>query len=72
MIFWKRWLAMRPISTDEFKIASTKTEVGCRWTFIARFLTYFDMDDLIGDYEVTTVSGLIVTELNYSKTKGQN
>ncbi|MFK6999693.1 hemolysin family protein [Flavobacterium oreochromis] len=27
------------------------------------FLTYFDMDDLINDYEVTTVSGLIMTEL---------
>ena len=28
------------------------------------FLTYFDMDDLINDYEVTTVSGLIMTELD--------
>jgi putative hemolysin len=27
------------------------------------FLTYFDMDELINDYDVTTVSGLIMTEL---------
>lgn len=27
------------------------------------FLTYFDLDDLLNDYEVTTVSGLILTEL---------
>ena len=27
------------------------------------FLTYFDLDDLTGDYEVTTVSGLIMTEM---------
>jgi putative hemolysin len=27
------------------------------------FLTFFDMDDLINDYDVTTVSGLIMTEL---------
>lgn len=27
------------------------------------FLTYFDMDDLINDYEVTTVSGLVMAEL---------
>ncbi len=33
------------------------------------FLTYFDMDDLINDYDVTTVSGLIMTELgNIPKT----
>ena len=35
------------------------------------FLTYFDMDDLIGDYEVTTVSGLIVTELGVIPKQGQ-
>lgn len=28
------------------------------------FLTYFDLDDQINDYEVTTVSGLIMTELD--------
>ncbi len=27
------------------------------------FLTYFDMDELINDYDVTTVSGLIMTEM---------
>ncbi len=33
------------------------------------FLTYFDMDELINDYDVTTVSGLIMTELgNIPKT----
>jgi putative hemolysin len=28
------------------------------------FFTYFDMDDLISDYDVTTVSGLFTTELD--------
>jgi putative hemolysin len=31
------------------------------------FLTYFELDELINDYEVTTVSGLIMTALSYSK-----
>jgi putative hemolysin len=32
-------------------------------------LTYFDLDELINDYEVTTV-GLVMTELSYqSKVK---
>lgn len=35
------------------------------------FLTYFDMDEIIGDYEVTTVSGLIVTELGIIPKTGQ-
>jgi putative hemolysin len=35
------------------------------------FLTYFDMDELIGDYEVTTVSGLIITELGVIPKQGQ-
>jgi putative hemolysin len=30
--------------------------------FVAWFLTYFELDELINDYEVTTVSGLIMTE----------
>jgi putative hemolysin len=30
-------------------------------------LTYFELDELINDYEVTTVSGLIMS-LSYSKT----
>lgn len=35
------------------------------------FLTYFDMDDLINDYDVTTVSGLIMTELSYIPKVGE-
>lgn len=35
------------------------------------FLTYFDMDYLIGDYDVTTVNGLIVTELGIIPKQGQ-
>ena len=34
------------------------------------FLTYFDMDDLTNDYDVTTVSGLIMTELGNIPNKG--
>jgi putative hemolysin len=35
------------------------------------FLTYFDMDELINDYDVTTVSGLIMTELSYIPKVGE-
>lgn len=35
------------------------------------FLTYFDMDELINDYDVTTVSGLIMTELTYIPKVGE-
>jgi putative hemolysin len=35
------------------------------------FLTYFDLDDLINDYEVTTVSGLIMTELSRIPKQGE-
>lgn len=35
------------------------------------FLTYFDMDDLTNDYEVTTVSGLIMTEMGKIPTVGE-
>lgn len=35
------------------------------------FLTYFDLDDLINEYEVTTVSGLIMTELSYIPKEGE-
>ena len=35
------------------------------------FLTYFDMDDLTTDYEVTTVSGLIMTEIGKIPTIGE-
>jgi putative hemolysin len=35
------------------------------------FLTYFDLDEQIGDYDVTTVSGLIVTELGVIPKQGE-
>lgn len=35
------------------------------------FLTYFDLDELTTDYEVTTVSGLIMTELSYIPKEGE-
>jgi len=35
------------------------------------FLTYFELDDLISDYEVNTVSGLIMTELSFIPKEGQ-
>ena len=58
---------------DEFKII---TREDGSWLVdghysLHDFLTYFDMDDLIGDYEVTTVSGLIVTELGNIPKQGE-
>jgi putative hemolysin len=35
------------------------------------FLTYYDLDELINDYEVTTVSGLIMTELTHIPKEGE-
>ena len=35
------------------------------------FLTYFDMDDLTNDYEVTTVSGFFITELGAIPKQGE-
>jgi putative hemolysin len=35
------------------------------------FLTYFDLDELINDYNVTTVSGLIMTELSHIPKQGE-
>jgi putative hemolysin len=35
------------------------------------FLTYFDLDELTNDYEVTTVSGLIMTELSRIPKEGE-
>ncbi len=35
------------------------------------FLTYFDLDELISDYEVNTVSGLIMTELSRIPKQGE-
>lgn len=58
---------------DEFKIESKEDG---SWIVdghysLHDFLTYFDMDDLTGDYEVTTVSGLLITELGSIPKKGQ-
>jgi len=35
------------------------------------FLTYFELDELINDYEVTTLSGLIMTELSRIPKEGE-
>ena len=35
------------------------------------FLTYFDLDDIINDYEVTTVSGFFITELGNIPAQGE-
>ncbi len=35
------------------------------------FLTYFELDELISDYDVTTVSGLIMTELSRIPKQGE-
>ena len=35
------------------------------------FLTYFEMDEYLSDYQVTTVSGLIITELGAIPKQGQ-
>lgn len=58
---------------DEFKIVSREDG---SWLVdghysLHDFLTYFDMDEITGDYEVTTVSGLIITELGVIPKTGQ-
>jgi putative hemolysin len=58
---------------DEFKIVAREDG---SWLVdghysLHDFLTYFDMDELTGDYEVTTVSGLIITELGIIPKQGQ-
>ncbi len=35
------------------------------------FLTHFELDELISEYEVTTVSGLIITELGHIPKQGE-
>ncbi|MFA9186564.1 hemolysin family protein [Flavobacterium sp. FBOR7N2.3] len=35
------------------------------------FLTYFELDDLLSDYDVTTLSGLIMTELSRIPKEGE-
>ena len=58
---------------DEFQLAANEDGT---WTVdghypLHDFLTYFDLDDLTNDYEVTTVSGLIMTELSYIPKVGE-
>jgi len=58
---------------DEFKIVAREDGT---WLVdghysLHDFLTYFDMDEITGDYDVTTVSGLIVTELGIIPKQGQ-
>ncbi len=60
---------------DEDEYQLTANEDGT-WTVdghysLHDFLTYFDMDDLTNDYDVTTVSGLIMTELGNIPTQGE-
>jgi putative hemolysin len=58
---------------DEFKLAPQEDGT---WIVdghypLHDFLTYFDLDDMVSDYEVTTVSGLIMTELSYIPKEGE-
>ncbi|WP_235831819.1 hemolysin family protein [Flavobacterium salilacus] len=58
---------------DEFQLVANPDGT---WTVdghypLHDFLTYFDLDELTGDYEVTTVSGLIMTELSYIPKQGE-
>ena len=58
---------------EEFKLVSREdgTWIVDGHYSLHDFLTYFDMDDLINDYDVTTVSGLIMTELSYIPKEGE-
>ncbi|WP_084595984.1 hemolysin family protein [Flavobacterium beibuense] len=58
---------------DEFQLVENSDGT---WTVdghypLHDFLTYFDLDELTTDYEVTTVSGLIMTELSYIPKQGE-
>jgi len=58
---------------DEFQL--TKAEDGS-WLVdghysLHDFLTNFELDELISDFDVTTVSGLIVTQLGYIPKQGE-
>lgn len=58
---------------DEFQLVSNQDGT---WTVdghypLHDFLTYFDLDELTNEYEVTTVSGLIMTELSYIPKEGE-
>ncbi|NJM79387.1 MAG: HlyC/CorC family transporter [Flavobacterium sp.] len=58
---------------DEFKLVSNEDGT---WLVdghysLHDFLTYFEMDEFLSDYDVTTVSGLIITKLGAIPKKGQ-
>ncbi len=58
---------------DEFQLVANPDGT---WTVdghypLHDFLTYFDLDELTSEYEVTTVSGLIMTELSYIPKEGE-
>jgi putative hemolysin len=57
---------------DEFQLVERRWKlVGDGHYSLHDFLTYFELDDLIGDYDVTTLSGLIMTELSYIPKQGE-
>lgn len=58
---------------DEFKLVANEDGT---WLVDGQyslhdFLTYFDMDELVTDYEVTTVSGFFITELGNIPKEGE-
>lgn len=58
---------------DEYQIIVNEDET---WTVDGQyslhdFLTFFDMDELTNDYEVTTVSGFVATELGKIPKEGE-
>jgi putative hemolysin len=58
---------------DEYKLVSNEDGT---WLVDGQyslhdFLTFFDLDELINDYEVTTVSGFFITELGNIPTQGE-
>jgi putative hemolysin len=58
---------------DEYKLVSNEDGT---WLVDGQyslhdFLTFFDLDELINDYEVTTVSGFFITELGNIPSQGE-
>jgi putative hemolysin len=58
---------------DEYRLIANDDQT---WTIDGQyslhdFLTYFDLDELTSDYEVTTVSGFIITELGNIPKPGE-
>lgn len=58
---------------DEYRLIANDDQT---WTIDGQyslhdFLTYFDLDELTNDYEVTTVSGFIITELGNIPKPGE-